>query len=199
MKQLPQGGIIGKTAAAAKTIAALNIPFRAAYGAYFLILSAFPALLLILNSLRFTQLSVADLTGALENILPEALMDSVQELILSTYRNASSAVAGVSVLTLLWSSSKGIYGLLKGLNAVYGVEEDRGLYPGHQRCVCAAVSGCGGAHIGAPCVREYPDGAAARDSEPGGDDPGGFDRFAGNFASGHSGFVILRHLYGAAQ
>ena len=126
MKQLPQGGIIGKTAAAAKTIAALNIPFRAAYGAYFLILSAFPALLLILNSLRFTQLSVADLTGALENILPEALMDSVQELILSTYRNASSAVAGVSVLTLLWSSSKGIYGLLKGLNAVYGVEEDRG-------------------------------------------------------------------------
>ena len=73
MKQLPQGGIIGKTAAAAKTIAALNIPFRAAYGAYFLILSAFPALLLILNSLRFTQLSVADLTGALENILPEAL------------------------------------------------------------------------------------------------------------------------------
>ena len=57
MKQLPQGGIIGKTAAAAKTIAALNIPFRAAYGAYFLILSAFPALLLILNSLRFTQLS----------------------------------------------------------------------------------------------------------------------------------------------
>ena len=126
MKQLPQGGIIGKTAAAAKTIAALNIPFRAAYGAYFLILSAFPALLLILNSLRFTQLSVADLTGALENILPEALMDSVQELILSTYRNASSAVAGVSVLTLLWSSSKGVYGLLKGLNAVYGVEEDRG-------------------------------------------------------------------------
>lgn len=127
MKQLPQGGIIGKTAAAAKTIAALNIPFRAAYGAYFLILSAFPALLLILNSLRFTQLSVADLTGVLESILPEALMDSVQELILSTYRNASSAVAGVSVLTLLWSSSKGVYGLLKDLNAVYGVEEDRAM------------------------------------------------------------------------
>ena len=53
-------------------------------------------------------------------------MDSVQELISSTYRSASSAVAGVSVLTLLWSSSKGVYGLLKGLNAVYGVEEDRG-------------------------------------------------------------------------
>lgn len=126
MKQLPRGGILGKTADAVRTVAALNIPFRAAYGAYFLMLSAFPALLLVLNSLRYTRLTVADLSAVLENVLPEALTDSVQELILSTYRNASSAVAGVSVLTLLWSSSKGVYGLLKGLNAVYGVEEDRG-------------------------------------------------------------------------
>ena len=126
MKQLPRGGLVGKTAGAARAIAELNIPFRAAYGAYFLILSAFPALLLVLNSLRHTALTVADLTAVLENVLPEALMDSVQELISSTYRSASSAVAGVSVLTLLWSSSKGVYGLLKGLNAVYGVEEDRG-------------------------------------------------------------------------
>ncbi len=126
MKQLPRGGLVGKTAGAARAIAELNIPFRAAYGAYFLILSAFPALLLVLNSLRYTALTVADLTAVLENVLPEALMDSVQELISSTYRSASSAVAGVSVLTLLWSSSKGVYGLLKGLNAVYGVEEDRG-------------------------------------------------------------------------
>ena len=126
MKQLPQGGVVGKAAGAARAIAELNIPFRAAYGAYFLILSAFPALLLVLNSLRYTSLTVADLTAVLENVLPEALMDSVQELISSTYRSASSAVAGVSVLTLLWSSSKGVYGLLKGLNAVYGVEEDRG-------------------------------------------------------------------------
>lgn len=126
MKQLPRGGLVGKTVGAARAIAELNIPFRAAYGAYFLILSAFPALLLVLNSLRYTALTVADLTAVLENVLPEALMDSVQELISSTYRSASSAVAGVSVLTLLWSSSKGVYGLLKGLNAVYGVEEDRG-------------------------------------------------------------------------
>lgn len=126
MKQLPRGGLIGKTVGAARVIAELNIPFRAAYGAYFLILSDFPALLLVLNSLRYTTLTVADLTAVLENVLPEALMDSVQELISSTYRSASSAVAGVSVLTLLWSSSKGVYGLLKGLNAVYGVEEGRG-------------------------------------------------------------------------
>ena len=88
--------------------------------------SAFPALLLVLNSLRFTGLSVADLMGVLENILPAAVMDSIQDLVVSTYSNASSTVAGLSLLTLLWFSSKGVFGLLNGLNAVYGVEEDRG-------------------------------------------------------------------------
>ena len=126
MKELPQGGLIGKTARAAQAVAALNIPLRAGYGAYFLVLAAFPGLLLVLNSLRFTSLTVADLMAVLENVLPEAMTESIQELVMSTYRNSSSTVAGVSLLTLLWSSSKGVYGLLNGLNAVYGVEEDRG-------------------------------------------------------------------------
>ena len=126
MKELPKGGFVGKAVKAGQAIASLNIPLRAGYGAYFLILSAFPALLLVLNSLRYTSLTVADLMAVLENVLPEALTESIQDLVMSTYRNSSSAVAGVSLLTLLWSSSKGVYGVLNGLNAVYGVEEDRG-------------------------------------------------------------------------
>lgn len=126
MKQFPEGGAIGKTVKLARSVAQLNIPFRAAYGAYFLILSMFPALLLILSCLRFTGLTVQDLTGVLSYVLPEALVETAEELIYNTYRNATSAVTGVSVLTLLWSSSKGVYGLLTGLNAVYEVQEDRG-------------------------------------------------------------------------
>lgn len=49
MKELPQGGLIGKTARAAQAVAALNIPLRAGYGAYFLVLAAFPGLLLVLK------------------------------------------------------------------------------------------------------------------------------------------------------
>jgi membrane protein len=33
---------------------------------------------------------------------------------------------GISALPALWSASKGVYGLLTGLNTVYGVSEDRG-------------------------------------------------------------------------
>ena len=126
MKDIPEGGLIGKTVKLARTVAQLNIPFRAAYGAYFLILSVFPALLLILSCLRYTGLTVQDLTEVMMYVLPTALVDTAEELIFNTYRNATSAVAGVSVLTLLWSSSKGVYGLLTGLNAVYEVRENRG-------------------------------------------------------------------------
>lgn len=126
MRQFPEGGIIGRTVKVVKDIAQLNIPFRAAYGAYFLILSMFPALLLILSCLRFTGLTVQDLTELLGYVLPAALVDTAEELVFNTYRNATSAVTGVSALTLLWSSSKGVYGVLTGLNAVYEVEENRG-------------------------------------------------------------------------
>ena len=53
-------------------------------------------------------------------------MSTARGLILSVSNNASGTVAGVSALTALWSSSRGMYGLLTGLNTIYGVAEDRG-------------------------------------------------------------------------
>ena len=37
-----------------------------------------------------------------------------------------TTVLGLSALTALWSASRGVFGLLRGLNAVYDVWEDRG-------------------------------------------------------------------------
>ena len=126
MKEFPRGGLIGKAFHMAETVRKMHIPQRAAYAAYFIVLSVFPALLLILSSLRYTGLSVENLMEFLGGVLPGALMEGAEELVYSTYRNASGAVAGLSAITALWSSSRGVYGLLTGLNAVYGVSENRG-------------------------------------------------------------------------
>ena len=126
MKEFPRGGLIGKAFHMAETVRKMHIPQRAAYAAYFIVLSVFPALLLILSSLRYTGLSVEDLMEFLGGVLPRALMEGAEELVYSTYRNASGAMAGLSAVTALWSSSRGVYGLLTGLNAVYGVSENRG-------------------------------------------------------------------------
>ena len=106
--------------------AQLQIPVYAANACYFLAISIFPALLLMLASLRYTALSAVDLIRLLEGILPGALMGAAESLIGSTYYNSSAGLVGVSALAALWSASRGIHGLLAGLNRIYGVREDRG-------------------------------------------------------------------------
>ena len=107
-------------------LSSVHIPQLAANTGYFIVLSVFPALLLVLSALRYTGLSVEDLLEMMGAVLPQAIMGTAQELIYSVYSNASGAVAGFSALTALWSASRGIYGLLMGLNTIYGVSEDRG-------------------------------------------------------------------------
>ena len=114
-----------KWAGRLESIVQLQIPVYAANACYFLALAVFPALLLILASLRYTPLSAVDLIRLLEGILPGALMGAAESLIVSTYYNSSGAVLGISAMTALWSASRGIHGLLAGLNTVYGVREDR--------------------------------------------------------------------------
>jgi len=106
-------------------IASMQIPVYAANACYFLAIALFPGLLLILASLRYTPLSATDLLVLLEGILPGALMGAAESLIVSTYYNSSGAVLGISAIAALWSASRGIHGLIIGLNTIYGVREDR--------------------------------------------------------------------------
>lgn len=105
--------------------AGLRMPLYAANVCYFLVLSLFPGLLLILASLRYTALSAGDLIYFLEDLLPDALLPFAEGLVVSTYYNASAAAISLSAVAAVWSASRGIYGLMAGLNRVYGVREDR--------------------------------------------------------------------------
>ena len=105
-----------------------NIPVYAAHAGYFLVLSVFPMLVLLLSLLRHTGIAVQTLTDGLRGFLPEALLPSAKKLILSTYQNTSGTVISLSAVAALWSASRGIYGLRKGLNAIYHVEESRGYF-----------------------------------------------------------------------
>ena len=128
MREFPRGGLIGKTVRLVRRVAELRVPLYAANACYFIVLAVFPALLLLLGLLRYTPLEVERLGEMLAGILPEALLDGAEELILLTYDKSSGTMVGLSAVTALWSASRGIYGLLTGLNGVYGVGEDRGYF-----------------------------------------------------------------------
>lgn len=126
MEKIPQGGLIGKTVHLWRRVSKLRVPVYAANASFFLVLAVFPGLLLLLGLLRYTPLEVERLGELLVSFLPEALVETAEELILLTYDNTSGITLGLSVVTTLWSAGRGIYGIIAGLNAVYEVEETRG-------------------------------------------------------------------------
>ena len=109
-------------------IAGLNIAAHAAGACYFIVLAVFPSLVLLLGLVRYTGLSVDTLTEVLSNVLPAALMPAAERLIVSTYRASTGTVISLSAVTALWTASRGMFGLLTGLNAVYDVQEGRGYW-----------------------------------------------------------------------
>jgi len=128
MREFPKGGLIGKTVGFFRAVARLRVSVYAANACYFLILSVFPSLLLLLSLLRNAGLEPENLTKLLSGVIPGALMATVEQLILSAYQSGSAALVSLSAVTALWSAGRGIYGLLTGLNSIYEVREDRGYF-----------------------------------------------------------------------
>ena len=128
MREYPKGGLIGKTVYIWRVVQAQQIPLYAANACYFIVLAIFPALLLFLGLLQYTTLEVERLTELLYGLLPDALLEEAEELILLTYDSINGTVVGLSAAAVIWSASRGIYGVLTGLNAIYGVAENRGYF-----------------------------------------------------------------------
>lgn len=126
MEKLPKGGLIGRTVEGYLWVREKQISLHAAYAGYFIILAVFPALLMLLSLLRFTGLQVEVLVDMMGEILPPALMETVEGMVYSAWLHSTGTVLGLSALTALWSASRGIFGLLQGLNAVYDQGESRG-------------------------------------------------------------------------
>jgi membrane protein len=73
-------------------------------------------------------LDAGDLLTLLSAFLPDVLMPATEKLLISTYAYTSTAVVSLSAVGVLWSASRGVYSLLTGLNAIYGVRENRGYF-----------------------------------------------------------------------
>lgn len=121
-----RGGLLGRSVQFVRKLLSMKVGLFASSACYFMVLSFFPLLVLVLGFLRHTGLEVENLLAFLEGFVPGALMEGARQLVFETYIGTTGTLLGLSALTALWSASRGIYGLLKGLNAVYGLRETRG-------------------------------------------------------------------------
>ena len=128
MKKILENKWVKRFLAVCRYIGGLRVPLYASNASFFIALSVFPTLLLLMGLLRYTGLDVEYLTELLHGIVPTALMPSAQKLILNTYQSTTGTVISISALTALWSASRGVYGLVTGLNSIYGTAENRGYF-----------------------------------------------------------------------
>ena len=138
MKRIQKSGFAGKAIRLLRSVSGMRIPLYAASAGFFIVLSTFPALVLLLALLRQTGLQLEDLLEVLGSFFPEALAANAEDMIIDAYTGLSGTMVGMSAVTALWSASRGIYGLLTGLNAIYGIRETRGYF--HTRFISVAYT-----------------------------------------------------------
>ena len=86
---------IGKLMRLVRHLSRQKIGMHAAAAGYFIVLSIFPLLVLMLALLRYTGLEVNTLSEFIANFLPDALAPAVRILGLRRSSFSASAVAGI--------------------------------------------------------------------------------------------------------
>ena len=108
-----------------RSVRRLEVHIFAAYSAYFLLLSIFPAMMLLLSILQLTPISPASLRELLQGIVPASLHSLTDYMIDELFAVDAPTILSVSAVTALWMTSKGVLSLQRGLNRIYLAKETR--------------------------------------------------------------------------
>ena len=104
-----------------------NVNAYAASSAFFIFLSLIPIIILVCSLLPFTPLQKSDLLGAVQDVMPAPMAPLMAAMIESVY-NSTVGLVSVAAVVTIWSAGKGMLALMRGLNAMNGVVEDRNYF-----------------------------------------------------------------------
>lgn len=105
------------------------ITVYAAQASFFLLLASVPFLMLLLNvGQRIFRFSGDVLLSFFHELLPAPLTEAFAALTEQLKRSGSVPLLSITAITALWSASRGIAALERGLAGVYGVNVSRGFF-----------------------------------------------------------------------
>lgn len=105
-----------------------HVSAYAAQAAFFLILSAFPFVILILTFTRFLPISQNDFLLLLKELLPNEIEEWLLGILEELIQNSGNTLMSFSIIVALWSAARGILAISNGLNSVYRTEESRNYF-----------------------------------------------------------------------
>lgn len=102
-----------------------TLTVHSAHVVFFLIVSFFPFVMFFFTLLKYTPLSEENIIRVLETLVPGSINDILSSWIREAYKQSSGTIISVTVITTLWSGSKGFLGITYGLDKIYGAENKR--------------------------------------------------------------------------
>lgn len=105
-----------------------HITAFSAQAAFFTVLSFFPFIIVILSLMRFFPITPQDMMQLAETYLPTQYSKALIPIIRSLNGKLTTTYMSFTILTLLWSASKGILSMMTGLNTIHEIEEKRNYF-----------------------------------------------------------------------
>ena len=104
-----------------------EVSVYAAQTSFFIVLSAFPFIMVLLTAIQMIpSVSKADLLSLLVSLMPQMLKAAVVRVVDDLFTKSPGKILSITALAALWSASKGMLSMCRGLNRIYGCQEKRG-------------------------------------------------------------------------
>ena len=108
-----------------KELRIYHIGIYSANTAFYIVLSVFPGIMLLMAVLPYFGFRSEDLLLSMQGLIPEVLTPLMERLVMDLQVSSSGILLSTTAVVAVWSSSRGIHCIQQGLNAIWGVREKR--------------------------------------------------------------------------
>jgi membrane protein len=102
-----------------------NITGYAAQSCFYIVLSIFPFLLVLMSLFKFLPLTPDTLTSALSDVIPSQLRPMMENLLNDLYNNSSVTLTSITAVGTIWAAGKSFIAITRSLNVIYGTDKKR--------------------------------------------------------------------------
>ncbi|MCD8397346.1 MAG: YihY/virulence factor BrkB family protein [Lachnospiraceae bacterium] len=101
-----------------------HVRAHSAESAFFILMSIFPILMLLISLIKYTSVTPEEIVAAMEDLTPFEVRDIIEPVLDSIYNRTITLVSGTAFVAV-WTAGKAVLGLTDGLNTIYRIEETR--------------------------------------------------------------------------
>lgn len=97
----------------------------AGHAALFILMSLFPMVMYCIAIFSYLPFDTGQFSQFLFSIIPEELTPLLGQILAEAYEESTTMMKSFTMLVMLFCASKGVYAIIIGMNAVYGIRESR--------------------------------------------------------------------------